>query len=192
MARYCDYWEQYVFSRDLLHKRNDGYMTWRTVGKALIKPDKYPIDRKIAQRLVDAFYTLKETDGKQSITVSALFPMIDLSQTEVGKEFDIVNTQFIEFFCDVYFTRTYGMPELQFFNADEVHTFLVSEPRILEEIRGLPGYPEYVDYVLKMTSVPNEFKEIRESYRTVYDDLNSVSQSGRLTKRAVAGDCPDS
>lgn len=159
-------------------------MSWFDVGHALNNPEDYPMDRDVAQRLVDAFNTLKETEGIQSIAGYALFPMITLSRTDAGKEFDIVDAHFIEFFCDAYFTHTYGTARFTSFNSTEVHMFLVSQRYILEEIRGLPRYEEYVDYVLKMASTPNEYKGILERYRTVYDDLIRVSQSGHLTKRA--------
>ena len=175
------FWKKVLDECDLLNERSEGSHAWATVVTGLSSPTDYPLDHNVVKALVDAF---KSLSGKTNIAINALFPMITLSRTDIGKEYDIIDVPFIEFFCDVYFSSAHGPPHLNAFNAKQVCEFLVSEKFIFEEIRGLPGFTKYFDYVSSIFHNEMYAMNFRTWVGQIRFFLEYVPQSGRLTKRA--------
>lgn len=180
----AEYWEFVLTRCDLLDERNDGLYAWENTLDEMKITQMYPLNRDAVKGLIDKFETLREMDGKPLIVKEAIWSMIKLSQMDIGKEFDIIDTRFIELFCDIYFSSAYGPRHLHPFNADEVHAFLVSEKFILEEIRFLPGYENYVQHIKGLYEQETRNRDCRDKLLKVYNGLYSVRQCGRLTKRA--------
>ena len=180
-----EYWDQVLQTWDLLDERNVGYDAWESVWSELNISKRFPLNRDAAKGLIDKFETLREMDGKLMAIREAIWAMIELSQMDIGKEFEIVDTRLIELFCDIYFSSQKNGPRhLRSFNSDEVHEFLVSEKFILEAIRFLPGYENYVQNVKDLCEQETQHTNVRHRLLKVHDDLESARQCGRLTKRA--------
>lgn len=171
------FWKKVLDECDLLNERSEGSHAWTAVATGLSSPTSFPLDHSVVKALVDAFKSLPEK-------TNALFPMITLSRTDIGKEYDIIDVPFIEFFCDVYFSSAHGPPHLNAFNAKQVCEFLVSEKFIFEEIRGLPGFTKYFDYVSSIFHNEMYTTNFRAWVGQIRYFLEAVPQDGRLTKRA--------
>lgn len=174
------FWKRVLDECDLYDAGSKGRKAWEMVSFGLSQPNYYPINLKIAQELVNALNHLKKKDDDEKLWKKVAITMVKLSRTDYWSQIDILGTNFIEMYCDVYFTRTYGTPLLDTYNASEVRTFLGSEPHILEEVKGLPDYSDYVEYVRLKINPEYDSGWLPD----LYNDLKDVPQSGRLTKRA--------
>jgi len=168
----------------LTNEGEDAEAAWQTVEFCLDHQRDYPVNQEIAERLFRAFDAVRKTP----LFFRSLCCMMKLSMTHV----DMINVEFVELVCDVFFTSKYGMPMDSVLDASTIHAWLTSEKFILEEIQGFPRYTEYVTHVQNMFNQEEQDANLRNRFHAIRNVFRDVPRSGRLTKRAVSGDCPDS
>ena len=170
-------WET-VLAGDLTNERDDGEAAWQAVEFRLDRQRDYPVNHEVAERLIRAFNAVRETP----LIIRSLCCMMKLSMTYV----DMIDVDFIELVCDVFFTSTHVNSNAITVHARYVHEWLNSERFILEEIRGLPMYADYGNYLKNMENAGTQDADLNNRVHAIYNDFKDVPQSGRLTKRASA------
>ena len=161
-----------ILSDVLTNEGEDAEASWQTVEFCL----DHPVNQEVAERLFRAFDAVRETP----LFIRSLCCMMKLSMTHV----DMIDVEFIELVCDVFFTSKYGMPMDSVPYASTIHAWLISERFIIEEIQGLPRYTEYFTHIQNMINQEEQDASLRNRDHAIYNVFKDVPQSGRLTKRA--------